>query len=67
VSNKAYLGDGAYAEYDNCGIRLTAENGLVATDTVYLEPEVLIALMRYIHHKTSPQLAAAVWKAIEGG
>ena len=44
---KAYLGDGVYAAVSNGQIVLTAENGIVATDTIYLEPEVVEALERY--------------------
>jgi hypothetical protein len=47
VVPKEHLGDGAYAEYDGYGIVITAENGIVATDTVYLEPSVLKNLDRY--------------------
>lgn len=44
---KEYLGDGAYAEFDGFGIMLTAENGIAATDTIYLEPDVLRSLIRF--------------------
>jgi hypothetical protein len=45
---KRYLGDGVYADLDSCGLVLTAENGLYATDTIVLEPDVLAALIQYI-------------------
>lgn len=45
--NKVYLGDGAYARFDGYGVTLTAENGIEATDSVYLEPEVFAALLDY--------------------
>ena len=45
---KQYLGDSVYAEYDENGqIILTTENGLGVTNKIYLEPEVLQALVRY--------------------
>ena len=45
---KQYLGDSVYAEYDENGqIILTTENGLDVTNKIYLEPEVLQALVRY--------------------
>ena len=45
---KVYLGDGAYARFDGYGIVLTAENGIRATDTIYLEPEVYRALVAFV-------------------
>ena len=45
---KQYLGDSVYAEYDKYGqIVLTTENGLGATNTIYLEPEVVVAFIKY--------------------
>ena len=44
---RRYLGDGVYAAFDGDGIWLTAENGLAATDAIYLEPEVLGKLERF--------------------
>ena len=46
-SLREYLGDGVYAAHDGFGVWLTAENGLEATDAIYLEPEVLAALTRF--------------------
>lgn len=45
---KVYLGDGVYAAFDGWNITLTAENGIVATDTVVLEPTVLKALFEFV-------------------
>lgn len=45
---KTYLGDGAYAAIEHGSIVLTAENGIVATDTVVLERDVLIALLDFL-------------------
>ena len=45
---KEYLGDGAYINFDGYHVVLTAENGIYATDTVALEPEVLERFLNYI-------------------
>ena len=45
---KEYLGDGVYAAIENGVVRLTAENGFSASDTIYLEAEVLRALNIYV-------------------
>lgn len=44
---KIYLGDGAYAEFDGYGFVLTAENGIEATDRIYLEPDVYEKLVEF--------------------
>ncbi len=45
---KAYLGDGAYADFDGYAIVLTAENGIAVTHRIVLEPEVWAALVDYV-------------------
>lgn len=46
---KVYLGDGVYAVIDHGDtIVLTTENGIRATNTIFLEPEVLRALLDYV-------------------
>lgn len=45
---KSYLGDGVYVDVDAGGLVLTAENGIAATDTIYLDPEVWQALLDYV-------------------
>jgi hypothetical protein len=41
---KAYLGDAVYADIDEYGcLLLTTENGIRATNTIVLEPEVVEA------------------------
>jgi hypothetical protein len=49
---KKYIGDSVYAEFDGCGgITLTTENiGAAPSNTIYLEPDVLMALNRLIDH-----------------
>lgn len=44
---RAYLGDGVYVAHDNFGVILTTEDGIRVTNTVYLEPEVWTALLRW--------------------
>ena len=41
-----YLGDGVYAAYDGYGMWLTAEDGITATDAIYIEPGVWEAMHR---------------------
>lgn len=45
---KTYLGDSVYAEFDGFGIVLTTENGMGASNTIVLEPEVLRALNEFV-------------------
>lgn len=59
--DKAYLGDGLYAEYDGWQIKLYASNGVEATNTVYLEPQALRAFEAYVARlKASANTAEAV-------
>lgn len=46
---KEYLGDGAYVDYDGFCIILTTSDGIVDTNTIYLEPTVFITLEKYVH------------------
>lgn len=48
MSTKQYLGDGVYVCTDGYGLVVTTENGVEATNTVYLEPKTLEALMEYV-------------------
>ncbi len=43
-----YLGDSVYADTENGMIKLTTDNGLGASNTIYLEPEVYRALELYV-------------------
>lgn len=48
-AHKRYLGEGAYVDLDQYGnVILTAENGIIATDTVVLEPAALLAFLRWL-------------------
>jgi hypothetical protein len=51
---KTYLGDSVYAAVDAAGcVVLTTENGLGPSNTIVLEPEVLIALWHWVPHALS--------------
>lgn len=45
---KTYLGDGLYAAYDGFQVALSAEDGTQATDTVFLDPQVLAAFAKFL-------------------
>ena len=45
---KVYLGDSVYVEVESGALKLTTENGDGPSNTIYLEPEVLGALNRYV-------------------
>ena len=46
---RKYIGDGVYLEVD-CGykLKLTTEDCVSTIDEIYLEPEVIAALLKYI-------------------
>ena len=44
----SYLGDGVYAIFDGFGIWLHANDHKNPTDRIYLEPEVLESLERFV-------------------
>ena len=46
--SKQYIGDGVYVEYDNYGVILTTEDGIEATNIIYLEAVVLNNLNEYL-------------------
>jgi hypothetical protein len=56
VTNKEYLGDAVYAKMDRSGcIVLTTENGIRATNTIILEPEVWAALVLFVKRTAQPE------------
>jgi hypothetical protein len=57
---KAYLGDSVYAEWDQGMVKLTTDNGLGPSNTIYLEPEVLRALWYFTAQQPIPNLGPAV-------
>ena len=53
---KAYLGDAVYVYLDeHRGLVLTTEDGYRATNTIVLEPEVMLALLAFWRRCTEPQ------------
>ena len=49
TKEKVYLGDGVYAEIDTLGdLVLTAPNGPDDMEVIYLDSEVLAALLKYL-------------------
>lgn len=52
-----YLGDGVYIGMNPYGqVVLTTEDGIRATNTIFLEPEVADSLIRYINDVYRPVL-----------
>jgi hypothetical protein len=45
---KTYLGDGAYARFDGFAVVLTTSDGIYNTNTIVLEPQVLVAFERWV-------------------
>lgn len=45
---KVYLGDSVYADIDNGMVKLTTENGMGASNTIFLEPQVVDALFNFV-------------------
>lgn len=49
MPTKEYLGDSVYAAVENDGtLVLTTENGMGPSNTIILEPNVVVALLDYI-------------------
>jgi len=49
---KTYLGDSVYADWDGHHVILTTENGPEASDTIFLDTSVIVALADFIETKT---------------
>ena len=45
--SKRYLGDGVYVEMDHEMVKLTTEDGITATNTIFLEEYVMNSLLRF--------------------
>lgn len=46
--NKIYLGDGVYAMFDGFQVWLTTENGVAVTNTIALDPHVLVNFEQWL-------------------
>lgn len=45
--SKVYLGDSVYASFNGYEVILTTENGMSPSNTIYLEPSCMDALIRF--------------------
>lgn len=48
MANKEFLGDSVYVELEYGMLKLTTSNGESVDNTIYLEPDVLANLIRYV-------------------
>ena len=49
--SKSYLGDGVYVQSDVFGIILTVENGVSATEEIFLDDTVILNLVKYLSNR----------------
>jgi hypothetical protein len=59
---KIYIGDSVYAEIDRGMIRLTTDNGLGASNEIYLEDSVWYNLKRFAKEKFEQKNRSRKWK-----
>lgn len=48
AEGKHYLGDGVYVSTDGYHIVLTTEDGVQTTNTIYLDAQVYLGLVRFV-------------------
>ena len=48
---KQYIGDGVYLEVERGMLKLTTDEGLGPTNTIYLEPEVYTSLVQLVQQR----------------
>jgi hypothetical protein len=53
---KVYLGDAVYARHDGYSLILTTEDGIRATNEIYLEPQVVHELLAYLQNLGVPYI-----------
>lgn len=51
MSEKRYLGDAVYVEYDGYFLRLTTSNGIRTTNEILLERHTFVELIEYVKDK----------------
>lgn len=51
IPMKEYIGDGVYVDVENGMLKLTAEDGIAASDTIYIEASVWDNLLEYARTK----------------
>lgn len=61
---KEYIGDAVYVRHDGRSLILTTEDGLRATNEIYLEPVVWLMLEQYVERVKKAIEAERVKKAI---
>lgn len=64
-ADEVYLGDGVFARVDTTGqIRVYTSDGQAETNTIFFEPEVYVALVKWIQHRY-PELDLRAQRARE--
>lgn len=48
MNNKIYIGDSVYVSNDGYQLILTTENNGYASNTIYLEPHMIVLLQEYV-------------------
>lgn len=48
INEPVYLGDSVYVEFDGFQVRLYLNNGMGDHNSIYMEPDVLIAFQNYL-------------------
>jgi hypothetical protein len=48
MSQKVYIGDSVYADFDGEQVVLTTENGYGPTNTIFLDHTTAVALLEYL-------------------
>jgi hypothetical protein len=56
MSRPIYLGDGVYAAFEGDQLKLSTSDGVRQINVIYLEPEVVEALQRYLKAAASRRL-----------
>jgi hypothetical protein len=51
-NNTEYLGDSVYCKTENGMVKLTTNNGWMDTNIIYLEPEVYLALVKFVERQS---------------